>query len=415
VGVPEPEVRAAQYPHQLSGGLCQRALIASAIACDPELLLADEPTTALDATVAVQVLDLLGSVKGKRSGLLIVSHDLAVVARLADRVAVMKAGRIVEAGTTEAVLRDPRHAYTKALLAAVPSAHAKGTRLSTVARAAVAPATRRPDDAEPILEAVGLRKSFPGPDGSARTAVEEVSLTLRPGETLGIVGESGSGKSTTARLLLGLEAPDAGEVRVDGTAWTALTPAQRRTRRRRVQMVYQDPLSSFDPRYTVDRVIGEALAAAGHPRGTRREPGRGALDLVALDAGHLRRRPLSLSGGQRQRVAVARALAADPAVIICDEPVAALDVSVQAQILDLLADLQARLNVAYLFISHDLGVIYHVSDRVLVMRHGRVLEAGDVHTVFTDPWHGYTRELLAAIPRLTTGTTQAPRTPVGVS
>ncbi|GAA4557192.1 dipeptide ABC transporter ATP-binding protein [Planotetraspora kaengkrachanensis] len=416
VGVPEPEVRAAQYPHQLSGGLRQRALIASAIACEPELLLADEPTTALDATVALQVLDLLGSLKGNRSGLLIVSHDLAVVARLADRVAVMKAGRIVELGATDAVLRDPQHPYTKALLAAVPSAHAKGTWLSTVERPAAAAPVSPPAAAQPgrpVLAAVGLRKSFPGPDGVARVAVEDVSLTLRAGETLGIVGESGSGKSTTARLLLGLETPDAGEVHVDGTPWPALTPEQRRAHRRRLQIVYQDPLGSFDPRFTVERVIGEALGAAGHPRGARRERTVELLEMVALDAGHLRRRPLELSGGQRQRVAVARALAAEPEVIVCDEPVSALDVSVQAQILDLLADLQARLGVAYLFISHDLGVVYHASDRVLVMRDGRVLESGDVRTVFTDPQHDYTRELLAAIPRLTPQVAP-PATPLGV-
>jgi peptide/nickel transport system ATP-binding protein len=418
VGVPEPEVRAAQYPHQLSGGLRQRALIASAIACDPDLLLADEPTTALDATVAVQVLDLLGSLKDNRSGLLIVSHDLAVVARLADRVAVMKDGRIVEAGTTDAVLQDPQHPYTRALLAAVPSAHAKGTRLSTVERPTVpapAPVLDPAPGGAPVLAAVGLRKSFPGPDGVARVAVEDVSLTLRAGETLGIVGESGSGKSTTARLLLGLETPDAGEVLVDGTDWSALTPEERRTHRRRLQIVYQDPLSSFDPRYTVDRVVGEALGVAGYPRGIRRRDRTvELLELVALDAGYLGRRPLELSGGQRQRVAVARALAAEPEVIVCDEPVSALDVSVQAQILDLLADLQARLRVAYLFISHDLGVVYHASDRVLVMRDGRVLESGDVRTVFADPQHDYTRELLAAIPRLATHATPPP-TPMGVS
>ena len=418
VGVPEPEVRAAQYPHQLSGGLRQRALIASAIACDPELLIADEPTTALDATVAVQVLDLLGSLKGNQSGLLIVSHDLAVVARLADQVAVMKAGRIVESGTTGAVLQDPRHPYTKALLAAVPSAHAKGTRLSLVDRPAPVPTPApEPAGADPILAAVGLRKAFPGPDGVSRVAVDDVSLTLRAGETLGIVGESGSGKSTTARLLLGLEKPDAGEVSIDGTPWTALNPARQRERRRRMQIVYQDPLSSFDPRYTVDRVIGEALGVAGYPRGKRRRDRTvELLELVALDARHLRRRPLELSGGQRQRVAIARALAAEPEVIVCDEPVSALDVSVQAQILDLLADLQARLRVAYLFISHDLGVIYHVSDRVLVMRHGKVLESGDVREVFSDPKDDYTRELLAAIPRLVkSADAPRPRTPVGVS
>jgi peptide/nickel transport system ATP-binding protein len=389
VGVPEPEIRAAQYPHQLSGGLRQRALIASAIACDPELLLADEPTTALDATVAVQVLDLLGSLKDRHTGLLIVSHDLAVVSRLADRVAVLRAGRIVEQGPVEAVLTDPQHEYTTARIAAVPSA---GRRAPRPAR----PAGR------PLIEATGLRKAFAGPDGTPRTAVAGVSFTLGPGETLGIVGESGSGKTTTARMAIGLETPDAGTVRIDGADWAALSPAERRLRRRRVQIIYQDPLSSFDPRYVVERVIGEALGVAGCPRGRRRRDRTvELLRLVALDESFLHRRPLEMSGGQRQRVAIARALAAEPEVIVCDEPVSALDVSVQAQILDLLAGLQRRLRVSYLFISHDLGVVHRISDRVLVMRDGEVVESGSVEQVFAAPRHEYTRELLSAIPRVT--------------
>jgi peptide/nickel transport system ATP-binding protein len=411
VGVPEPEIRAAQLPHQLSGGLRQRALIASAIACGPELLLADEPTTALDATVQVQVLDLLRSLKGGSTGLLIVSHDLSVVARLADRVAVMKDGRIVETGATEAVLHDPRHEYTKALLAAVPAAHAKGTRLAAVDRYGkpiqplprVAPRPAPPPD-QPVVAVTGLRKAFPGPDGQPRTAVEEVSFELLPGRTLGIVGESGSGKSTTARMVLGLEHPDAGEVRLHGHNWAALSDAGRREQRRRTQIIYQDPLGSFDPRYTIGKVLDEAVAIAGRAsRRARRDRAVQLLELVRLDETYLRRRPLELSGGQRQRIAIARALATEPDVIVCDEPVSALDVSVQARILDLLADLQERLAVAYLFISHDLGVIYHVSDDVLVMKDGRVVESGPVRDVFERPRHDYTRELLAAIPRFTSG------------
>jgi peptide/nickel transport system ATP-binding protein len=407
VGVPEPEIRAAQLPHQLSGGLRQRALIASAIACGPELLLADEPTTALDATVQVQVLDLLRSLKGGSTGLLIVSHDLSVVARLADRVAVMKDGRIVETGPTEAVLRDPQHEYTKALLAAVPAAHAKGTRLAAVDRYGkpiqplprVAPRPAPPPD-QPVVAVSGLRKAFAGPDGQPRTAVEEVSFELLPGRTLGIVGESGSGKTTTARMVLGLERPDAGEVRLHGHDWAALSDAQRREQRRRTQIIYQDPLSSFDPRYTIGKVLDEAVAIAGRAsRRARRDRAVQLLELVRLDETYLRRRPLELSGGQRQRIAIARALATEPDVIVCDEPVSALDVSVQARILDLLADLQERLAVAYLFISHDLGVIYHVSDDVLVMKDGGVVESGPVRSVFESPQHAYTRELLAAIPQ----------------
>jgi peptide/nickel transport system ATP-binding protein len=408
VGVPEPEVRAAQYPHQLSGGLRQRALIASAIACGPELLLADEPTTALDATIQVQVLELLRSLKDSRRGLLMVSHDLSVVARLAERVAVLKDGRIVETGPTAQVLGDPRHEYTKSLLAAVPSAHAKGTRLAALDRYGqpIRPLPRvgtRPAPApdQPVIEAVGLRKSFPGPDGSARTAVADVSLRLLPGRTLGVVGESGSGKSTTARLVLGLETPDAGVVRLHGQDWATLDGAGRRAQRRRTQLIYQDPLASFDPRYTIGKVIDEALKVAGRAsRKARHDRAGQLLELVRLDESYLRRRPLELSGGQRQRIAIARALATEPDVIVCDEPVSALDVSVQARILDLLADLQERLSVAYLFISHDLGVIHHVSDDVLVMKDGAVVESGPVRQIFDTPQHPYTQELLAAVPRV---------------
>ncbi len=415
VGVPEPEVRAAQYPHQLSGGLRQRALIASAIACGPELLLADEPTTALDATIQVQVLELLRSLKSSETGLLMVSHDLSVVARLADRVAVMKGGQIVETGPTEQVLHDPRHEYTKALLAAVPAVHAKGTRLAAVDRYGqpIQPLPRvvvreAPPADQPVVEVSGLRKQFPGPDGAPRTAVEEVSFSLLPGETLGIVGESGSGKTTTARMVLGLETPDAGQVRLHGADWATLDAAGRRAQRRRTQIIYQDPLSSFDPRYTIEKVLGEALKVAGaSSRRARHDRAVQLLELVRLDETYLRRRPLELSGGQRQRIAIARALATEPDVIVCDEPVSALDVSVQARILDLLADLQERLRVAYLFISHDLGVIYHVSDRVLVMKDGLVVESGPVREVFDQPQHEYTRELLAAIPRFVAGPTPA--------
>ncbi|MEV4627148.1 ABC transporter ATP-binding protein [Micromonospora sp. NPDC049523] len=409
VGVPEPEVRARQYPYQLSGGLRQRALIASAIACAPRLLIADEPTTALDATVQAQVLALLETLKTSDGGMLVVSHDLAVVARLADRIAVMRDGVIVEQGPTAQVLGDPRHDYTRALLAAVPGTRPKGTRLSAVPvasePAAGDTATSASGDgrspAGDVVEARGLTKSFLGPDGVRRTVVSDVSFTLGQGRTLGIVGESGSGKTTTARMVLGVEQPDAGEVRLHGRDWAGLGQAERRRERRRLQVIYQDPLSSFDPRYTVERVIGEALGVIGHPRGAaRRDRTVELLEQVGLDAGYLGRRPLEMSGGQRQRVAIARALAPEPEVIVCDEPVSALDVSVQAQVLDLLADLQQRLGVSYLFISHDLGVIHHVSDQVLVMKDGSVVEAGDTAQIFERPQHAYTRALLAAVPRL---------------
>jgi peptide/nickel transport system ATP-binding protein len=420
VGVPEPEFRATQYPHELSGGLRQRALIASAIACGPELLIADEPTTALDATIGAQVIELLGSLKTSDTGLLIISHDLSVVASLADRVAVMRAGQIVEQGPAGEVLRSPAHDYTKALLAAVPSASSKGTRLSYaqsvlgVPRASQTPgpvssAVLPNAGGEPVVAARNLVQAFTGQDKVRRTAVADVSFELFSGETLGIVGESGSGKTTVARIVVGLQEPDAGSVFFRGRDWAALSAAEQRAERKRVQYVHQDPLSSFDPRYTVERVIAEALRVAGARGQEGRERLTRLLELVALDDSFRGRRPIELSGGQRQRVAIARALATDPEVLVLDEPVSALDVSVQARILDLLADLQEQLGVAYLFISHDLGVIHHMCDRVLVMKDGAIVESGDVEDVFRSPRQDYTRALLDAIPRLSAAG-NAPRT-----
>jgi len=390
VGVPEPELRAAQYPAQLSGGLRQRALIASAIACQPELLIADEPTTALDALVQSQVLDLLVSLRNGNTAMLIVSHDLAVAARLADRVAVMQAGNIVEMGPTREILRNPQHPYTKSLLAAAATVHAH----VSVRHSSVSVPNSRVE-----IATHGVTKSFTGVDGKRRIAVEPSSITLYAGHTLGIVGGSGSGKSTLTRIILGLEKADSGEVQFQGRPWLSLSSAERRTVRRRVQPVFQDPLDSFDPRYTVEAVLGEALAVAGYRRGrTRRERALELLRLVRLDETHLYRRPIELSGGQRQRVAIARALAAEPAVLICDEPVSALDVSVQAQILDLLTELKRKLNLACLFISHDLGVIRRMSDDIIVFHQGRIVEVGDAEKIFCSPKHPYTQALLAAIP-----------------
>ncbi len=398
VGVPHPELRARQLPSELSGGLRQRALIAAGIAADPDLLIADEQTTALDVTVQAQILELLGELKAQGRSLLVISHDLAVVSTVADRVSVMQHGRVVESGPTRRVFDEPQDDYTRALLAAVPAEHAKGSRLSVTVAGSVAPS--RPPVGEVVLTATGLVKAFTGPDHVTRTVVEDVSFTIRAGETLGIVGESGSGKTTTGRLVLGLATPDAGEVEILGTRWTGLSARRRQELRRRVQVIYQDPLGSFDPRYTVGRILAEALGVAAVPRGSRRDRAVELLDQVGLSAEQLRRRPLEPSGGQRQRVAIARALATEPRLILLDEPVSALDVSIQAQVLDLLADVQARTGVAYLFISHDLGVIYHVSDRVLVMTEGAVVESGDVDDIFHDPRHPYTRALIDAIPRL---------------
>lgn len=395
VGVPQPELRARQYPHQLSGGLRQRTLIASAIACEPELLIADEPTTALDATVQAQVMDLLISLRSQERAMLVVSHDMAVVSRLADRVAVMRHGEIIEQGPVEQVLYAPREAYTKSLLRAAAAVHVRRDPALTSDNADAF--AEQPT----VVEARELSKRFVGPDGESRTVVTPTSFTLRAGETLGIVGESGSGKTTLTRMLLALEKPDGGQVLLRGRPWRELSSAQQREERKRIQVVFQDPLSSFDPRYTVQRVLDEALAVAGVARGEpRRQRAEELLRLVQLDPVLLTRRPIELSGGMRQRIAIARALAAEPDVLVCDEPVSALDVSVQAQILQLLADLKQRLGLACLFISHDLGVVQQVSDRVLVMKDGVVVESGPVREVFARPRHTYTRTLLAAIPFL---------------
>ncbi|UOE43128.1 dipeptide ABC transporter ATP-binding protein [Agromyces larvae] len=406
-GVPEPELRRDQRSGELSGGLRQRALIAQAIALQPRLIIADEPTTALDVTVQAQILDLLGSLKADGNGLLVISHDLAVVAELADEVAVMQDGRIVEHGPTEQVLGDPRHPYTKRLLAAVPAAHPKGTRLSELPPAEIRPRTHRPSElseAAPAIEAEGLVKRYRGPDGRIRTVVDEVGFTLRTGTSLGIVGESGSGKSTTARLVLGLIAPDAGQVRIGGLPWVPSGEHDRRPHRPEIQLVQQDPLSAFDPRHTVEKVLLDALDAGGVPRSARADRLTELLDQVGLARVLSTRVPLTLSGGQRQRVAIARALAVEPKVLVLDEPVSALDVSIQAQVLDLFADLQRELGLSYLFISHDLGVVRHVADDVLVLKDGRVVESGSVDDIFEHAQHDYTRTLLDSVLSLPTGT-----------
>ncbi|WP_232716427.1 dipeptide ABC transporter ATP-binding protein [Gordonia metallireducens] len=402
VGVPEPGVRAAQRPHELSGGLRQRALIASALAQDPKLLIADEPTTALDATVQAQILDVLGEAKDRGNGVILISHDLAVVARLADRVAVMRHGEIVEYGSTDDVLRNPTHDYTKSLLASVPSRTSKGTLLTS---GETLPETLVPSSAEapPALRVQDLRKSFHGKDKTARPAVRGVSFDVLPGKTLGIVGESGSGKTTTARMVLGLTDPDSGTVELNGRPWSELSDVERRANRHQISVIYQDPLSSFDPRWNVERILRDSLRSRNLHGTAVDDRISELLDSVGLSDAFRRRHPLHLSGGQRQRVAIARALAPEPSVIVCDEPVSALDVSIQARILDLLAMLQVETGVSLVFISHDLGVIHHVADDILVMRGGEVVEYGEADRVFGDPEHPYTRELLAAVPTIGAG------------
>ncbi|WP_317232726.1 ABC transporter ATP-binding protein [Clavibacter capsici] len=413
VGMPDPAIRVRQRSGELSGGLRQRALLAAALALDPPLLVADEPTTALDATVQARIIDLLADLRTRGQATLLVSHDLAVVARLADRVAVMHDGRVVEEGPVADVLRAPAHRRTRALVAAVPTGVPRGVPLSAAhleaARTPVEPAAASPSptDHPVVLRATGLRRAFPGPGGSLRTAVDDVSLEVRRGRTLGLVGGSGSGKTTVARLLLALEQPDAGEVTLDGEAWSGIPERARRSRRPRVGAVYQDPLASFDPRWTVDRILRDALAVAGRSGAEAVDSPATLLAQVGLDPALLPRRPARLSGGQRQRVAIARALAARPDVLICDEPVSALDIAVQAQVLDLLDELQRRLGLGLLLISHDLGVVGHMSDEVAVMSEGRIVERGSAADVLARPAHPVTRALLAAVPRLDPGA--APR------
>lgn len=391
VGFNDVEQRFGQYPHELSGGMRQRVLIAAALAGEPDLIIADEPTSGLDATVQAQVLDLIDDLR-RRTGtaVVLITHDLGVAADRSDLIGVMHEGRLVEVGPTREVLSDPQEPYTQQLLASVP-ARLELVRERVGERAAVGE--------EPVIEVADLRKEYAG-----FAAVDGISFSVRPGRTLAIVGESGSGKSTTARVLTGLTEATSGSVSLLGTEITGLSRKQFRPLRRDVQIVYQNPYASFDPRFDVHSVVAEPLRAfaprTGRTRSARREQEEkvvAALEAAVLPADFARRHPRELSGGQRQRVAIARALVLEPKVVVLDEPISALDVSVQAQILELLRDLQDRLGLTYVFISHDLAVVRAISDEVAVMRQGRIVEQGEVARVFTDPAHDYTRQLLDAI------------------
>jgi peptide/nickel transport system ATP-binding protein len=396
-GMPDPVKQAARYPHQLSGGMCQRALIAIGLAGRPKLLIADEPTSALDVTVQRQVLDHLQRLTDELgTALLLITHDLALAAERAESVVVVHRGAVVESGAARSILRDPQHEYTRRLLAAAPSLVAGSPARSR----------SRTEPSDDILVASELTKVYRESRGAPwrRTefrAVDAVSFRVRRASTLAIAGESGSGKSTLARMVLGLLQPTSGTVVFDGVPIDGHLDRKRALAfRRRMQPVLQNPYSSLDPMYSVFRAIEEPLRI--HRVGDRKRRERAVRELVdhvALPSSVLGRLPRELSGGQRQRVAIARALALRPEVLVCDEAVSALDVVVQAQILDLLVDLQAELGLTYLFISHDLAVIRQIADDVLVMRAGRVVEHAPTEELFTRPGHEYTRQLLAAIPR----------------
>ncbi|POE11813.1 ABC transporter ATP-binding protein [Pectobacterium odoriferum] len=404
-GIPDPENRAAQYPHELSGGLRQRALIASALAAGPQLLIADEPTTALDATVQKQVLKVFTALAQAGHGVLLITHDLAVVADVADRVIVMQHGALVEGGEARQILSAPTHPYTRKLLAAIPTASTRGKWLagvdplqSGIAPSAASLAANHASTDAVALTADRIAVSFKRPDGSRMQAVNQVSLQIKRGETLGIVGESGSGKTTLGKVILALQKPDSGEVRLADNAWSTLTERERRPLRARIQTITQDPLSSFDPQFTVAQILRQPLRLRRDLSDDEKQRRiLTLLEYVGLTPDLLTRRPTALSGGQRQRVSIAQALASDPEILICDEPVSALDVTTQAQVLDLLVALQRQLGLTMLFISHDLGVVQHMSHRIAVMKDGDIVETGPVEQIFNQPQHPYTRLLLSTV------------------
>lgn len=405
-GIPDPENRAAQYPHELSGGLRQRALIASALAAGPQLLIADEPTTALDATVQKQVLKVFTALAQAGHGVLLITHDLAVVAEVADRVIVMQQGSLVEGGEAKQILSTPTHPYTRKLLAAIPTASTRGKWLAGAdpLQSGIAPspaslaANHTNADDTIALTADRIAVSFKRPDGSRMQAVNQVSLQIKRGETLGIVGESGSGKTTLGKVILALQKPDSGEVRLADNAWSTLTERERRPLRARIQTITQDPLSSFDPQFTVAQILNQPLRLRRDLSDDEKQRRiLTLLEYVGLTPDLLSRRPRALSGGQRQRVSIAQALASEPEILICDEPVSALDVTTQAQVLDLLVALQRQLGLTMLFISHDLGVVQHMSHRIAVMKDGDIVETGPVEQIFNQPQHPYTRLLLSTV------------------
>ena len=388
VNLPTPELLREAYPFRLSGGQRQRVMIAMALALDPALLIADEPTTALDVTTQKQILALIKEIQTRRNmGVLFITHDFGVVAEIADRVAVMQHGEIVEIGRTADVLNAPKHPYTQKLIAAVPRMEPRKTSV----------------EAAPLLTAHHIAKTFRTGGGlftkkRVVQAVKDVDLTIGSGETLGVVGESGSGKSTLGRLLIRLIGADGGEVSFAGSDFLAASTAKLRALRPQIQMIFQDPYASLNPRRKVGQIIADGMLAHGAKSADAFGRARELLGLVGLDAGAMDRYPHEFSGGQRQRIGIARALALNPKLLIADEPVSALDVSVQAQVLDLLNDIRLRFNLSMLFFTHDLRVAAQVSDRIAVMKLGEIVEMGPTEQIFLRPQHPYTKELLDAVP-----------------
>ena len=411
VGIPDPKRRLGSYPHEMSGGQQQRVMIAMALACEPKLLIADEPTTALDVTIQRQVMELLVRLKERhRMSMLFISHDLGVVGEVADHVVVMRHGEIREKAPVAQIFQAPQDAYTKALLACRPSMTENPARLLVIddhiaGREARQSGKAKDPDAPVVLEVRDLRKSFFLKKGLFGTqefpAVKGVNFKLRKGHTLGVVGESGSGKTTMGLTLLRLHEPTSGEVIFDGQDLMKLSGREWQAMRRRIQVVFQNPYASLNPRFTIGQTLVEPMEihGIGASRAEREVRACALLEKVGLPTSVMNKYPHEFSGGQRQRIAIARCLTLNPEILVLDEAVSALDVSVQAQVLNLLKDLQDELGLSYIFISHDLGVVRFISDEVLVMQHGDVVEQNSAQALLDNPVQDYTRRLLGAVPR----------------
>jgi peptide/nickel transport system ATP-binding protein len=424
VGIPNPEERIKSYPHEMSGGQRQRVMIAMAIACEPDVLIADEPTTALDVTIQKQILDLLADLQKKyHMSILFITHDLGVIADIADEVVVMYRGDIVEKGNTEQIFKAPKHPYTKGLLACRPSLERNPRRLPVVSDFMTPDGKEKSfnveilkqqkqtravsDQQSMLLEIKNVKKHFPlkkGFFGGVKSwvkAVDDVTLNVRKGRTLGLVGESGCGKTTLGRTILRLIEPTDGKILYNGTDVTTLDRETMRAMRRKMQIIFQDPYASLNPRMTIGAALMEPMIIhnLGSSRAERQEMAGELMKKVGLDRAMLNRYPHEFSGGQRQRICIARALAVKPEFIVCDESVSALDVSIQAQILNLLLDLQEEMHLTYVFISHDLAVVKFISDEVAVMYNGKVVEMNDAVGIYENPQHDYTKKLLGAIPK----------------